>query len=82
MPLCLGSSLTLPGSACPTCPTPSHHCWSSAHTLLFLQDPTNLDKFNVSNFFHVKNNLKVVDPGKYVWQGRCGCQGKLDPALW
>lgn len=30
----------------------------------FFQDPTNLDKFNVSNFFHVKNNIKVVDPGK------------------
>lgn len=82
MPLCLGSS-----------PHPAWFClshllhtlpplWSSAHTLLFLQDPTNLDKFNVSNFFHVKNNLKVVDPGKYVWQGQCGCQGKLDPALW
>uniref|UniRef100_A0A672QKW7 PPIase cyclophilin-type domain-containing protein n=1 Tax=Sinocyclocheilus grahami TaxID=75366 RepID=A0A672QKW7_SINGR len=26
------------------------------------QDPTNLDKFNVSNFFHVKNNMKVLDP--------------------
>lgn len=31
---------------------------------LYFQDPTNLDKFNVSNFFHVKNNIKVVDPGK------------------
>uniref|UniRef100_A0A8C5ME98 Peptidylprolyl isomerase like 2 n=1 Tax=Leptobrachium leishanense TaxID=445787 RepID=A0A8C5ME98_9ANUR len=30
--------------------------------ILTLQDPTNLDKFNVSDFFHVKNNLKVVDP--------------------
>uniref|UniRef100_A0A665VJV8 RING-type E3 ubiquitin transferase n=1 Tax=Echeneis naucrates TaxID=173247 RepID=A0A665VJV8_ECHNA len=30
--------------------------------LITLQDPTNLDKFNVSNFFHVKNNLKVLDP--------------------
>uniref|UniRef100_A0A673NPU0 PPIase cyclophilin-type domain-containing protein n=1 Tax=Sinocyclocheilus rhinocerous TaxID=307959 RepID=A0A673NPU0_9TELE len=26
------------------------------------QDPTNLDKFNVSDFFHVKNNMKVLDP--------------------
>lgn len=40
------------------------------HLQLFLlsvlfssQDPTNLDKFNVSNFFHVKNNMKVIDPG-------------------
>ncbi|KAJ8286198.1 hypothetical protein GJAV_G00035690 [Gymnothorax javanicus] len=30
--------------------------------IITLQDPTNLDKFNVSNFFHVKNSLKVVDP--------------------
>ncbi|XP_066465955.1 RING-type E3 ubiquitin-protein ligase PPIL2 isoform X2 [Tiliqua scincoides] len=26
------------------------------------EDPTNLDKFNVSSFFHVKNNLKLTDP--------------------
>lgn len=31
---------------------------------LCFQDPTNLDKFNVSSFFHVKNNLKVLDPGE------------------
>ncbi|XP_053557910.1 RING-type E3 ubiquitin-protein ligase PPIL2 [Bombina bombina] len=30
--------------------------------IITLQDPTHLDKFNVSNFFHVKNNLKVIDP--------------------
>uniref|UniRef100_H9G508 Peptidylprolyl isomerase like 2 n=1 Tax=Anolis carolinensis TaxID=28377 RepID=H9G508_ANOCA len=30
--------------------------------IITLQDPTNLDKFNVSSFFHVKNNLKVTDP--------------------
>ncbi|XP_016316227.1 RING-type E3 ubiquitin-protein ligase PPIL2 [Sinocyclocheilus anshuiensis] len=30
--------------------------------LITLQDPTNLDKFNVSDFFHVKNNMKVLDP--------------------
>ncbi|XP_017286344.1 RING-type E3 ubiquitin-protein ligase PPIL2 [Kryptolebias marmoratus] len=30
--------------------------------IITLQDPTNLDKFNVSDFFHVKNNLKVLDP--------------------
>lgn len=33
------------------------------HLLSLLQDPTNLDKFNVSNFFHVKNNMKMTDPG-------------------
>ncbi|KAB0397494.1 hypothetical protein E2I00_016170, partial [Balaenoptera physalus] len=26
------------------------------------EDPTSLDKFNVSNFFHVKNNMKIIDP--------------------
>ncbi|KAF3851445.1 hypothetical protein F7725_013217 [Dissostichus mawsoni] len=30
--------------------------------IIVLQDPTNLDKFNVSDFFHVKNNLKLLDP--------------------
>ncbi|XP_075960485.1 RING-type E3 ubiquitin-protein ligase PPIL2 [Anarhichas minor] len=30
--------------------------------IIVLQDPTNLDKFNVANFFHVINNLKVLDP--------------------
>uniref|UniRef100_A0A670YKZ2 Peptidylprolyl isomerase like 2 n=1 Tax=Pseudonaja textilis TaxID=8673 RepID=A0A670YKZ2_PSETE len=30
--------------------------------LQMFSDPTNVDKFNVSSFFHVKNNLKVTDP--------------------
>ncbi|XP_041533858.1 RING-type E3 ubiquitin-protein ligase PPIL2 isoform X2 [Microtus oregoni] len=34
----------------------------SRQDIITLQDPTNLDKFNVSNFFHVKNNMKVIDP--------------------
>uniref|UniRef100_A0A4X1V0J0 Peptidylprolyl isomerase like 2 n=1 Tax=Sus scrofa TaxID=9823 RepID=A0A4X1V0J0_PIG len=34
----------------------------SRQDIITLQDPTNLDKFNVSNFFHVKNNMKIVDP--------------------
>ncbi|XP_078809544.1 RING-type E3 ubiquitin-protein ligase PPIL2 isoform X2 [Oryzias latipes] len=40
--------------------------------IITLQDPTNLDKFNVSNFFHVKNNLKVLDPDEE--------KAKQDPA--
>uniref|UniRef100_A0A8C2YG55 RING-type E3 ubiquitin-protein ligase PPIL2 n=1 Tax=Coturnix japonica TaxID=93934 RepID=A0A8C2YG55_COTJA len=40
----------------------------------YLQDPTNLDKFNVSNFFHVKNNIKVVDPDEE--------KAKLDPSYY
>ncbi|XP_056448520.1 RING-type E3 ubiquitin-protein ligase PPIL2-like isoform X2 [Gadus chalcogrammus] len=39
--------------------------------LITLQDPTHLDKFNVSDFFHVKNNLKVLDPDEE--------KAKLDP---
>ena len=27
------------------------------------QDPTNLDKFNLVSFHHLKNNLSVVDEG-------------------
>uniref|UniRef100_A0A452T9G1 Peptidylprolyl isomerase like 2 n=1 Tax=Ursus maritimus TaxID=29073 RepID=A0A452T9G1_URSMA len=34
----------------------------SRQDIITLQDPTNLDKFNVSNFFHVKNNIKITDP--------------------
>uniref|UniRef100_A0A8C4TDU3 RING-type E3 ubiquitin-protein ligase PPIL2 n=1 Tax=Erpetoichthys calabaricus TaxID=27687 RepID=A0A8C4TDU3_ERPCA len=40
--------------------------------IITLQDPTNLDKFNVSNFFHVKNNLKVLNPDEE--------KAKLDPS--
>lgn len=40
--------------------------WWWWHLFLHFQDPTNLDKFNVSSFFHVKNNLKVLDPGECV----------------
>ena len=29
-----------------------------------LQDPTSLDKFNLANFHHLKNNLKVVNTGQ------------------
>uniref|UniRef100_A0A1B6CWT2 RING-type E3 ubiquitin-protein ligase PPIL2 n=1 Tax=Clastoptera arizonana TaxID=38151 RepID=A0A1B6CWT2_9HEMI len=29
--------------------------------LITLQDPSNLEKFNLSNFHHVKNNLRVED---------------------
>ncbi|XP_068956900.1 RING-type E3 ubiquitin-protein ligase PPIL2 [Petaurus breviceps papuanus] len=34
----------------------------SRQDILTLQDPTNLDKFNVANFYHVRNNLRVLDP--------------------
>uniref|UniRef100_H3DD24 Peptidylprolyl isomerase (cyclophilin)-like 2 n=1 Tax=Tetraodon nigroviridis TaxID=99883 RepID=H3DD24_TETNG len=40
--------------------------------IITLQDPTNLDKFNVSSFFHVKNELKLLDPDEE--------KAKLDPA--
>uniref|UniRef100_A0A672JCD0 RING-type E3 ubiquitin transferase n=1 Tax=Salarias fasciatus TaxID=181472 RepID=A0A672JCD0_SALFA len=40
--------------------------------IITLQDPTNLDKFNVSDFFHVKNNMKCLDPDEE--------KAKQDPA--
>ena len=32
--------------------------------IITLQDPRNFDKFNLNNFHHLKNNLKVDDDGK------------------
>ncbi|XP_023931620.1 peptidyl-prolyl cis-trans isomerase-like 2, partial [Lingula anatina] len=29
--------------------------------IITIQDPTNLDKFNLANFYHLKNNVKVED---------------------
>ncbi|EEB16795.1 conserved hypothetical protein [Pediculus humanus corporis] len=29
--------------------------------IIVIQDPNNIDKFNISNFHHVKNDLKIVD---------------------
>ena len=31
--------------------------------LITLQDPNHLDKFNITQFYHVKNNLKVESEG-------------------
>ena len=33
----------------------------SRKDIITIQDPTNLDKFNISSFHHVKNNMKLVD---------------------
>ena len=30
--------------------------------LITVQDPNNLEKFNLANFYHVQKNLKVLDP--------------------
>lgn len=55
-------------------PAPTYGVGLTLLRLFFLlQDPTNLDKFNVSNFFHVKNNMKMTDPGTYG-QSWCGAQ--------
>lgn len=36
------------------------------------QDPTSLDKFNLANFHHLKNNLKVVNEGQsLVFKKNC-----------
>jgi peptidyl-prolyl cis-trans isomerase-like 2 len=32
--------------------------------LITLQDPSNVDKFNLSNFYHLKHDLKLIDKGR------------------
>ena len=32
--------------------------------LVFLQDPTDLDKFNIQAFYYIRKNLKLADEGK------------------
>jgi len=32
--------------------------------LIILQDPSNVDKFNLSNFYHLKHDLKLIDKGR------------------
>ncbi|XP_065830529.1 RING-type E3 ubiquitin-protein ligase PPIL2-like [Oscarella lobularis] len=39
--------------------------------IIHLQDPNNLDKFNLADFYHLKNNLKVADAEEE--------KAKLDP---
>ena len=34
--------------------------------IYFSQDPTDLDKFNLASFHHLKNNLSVVDEGEFA----------------
>ncbi|MBV95710.1 Peptidyl-prolyl cis-trans isomerase-like 2, partial [Eschrichtius robustus] len=44
------------------CPGRVRVPWLRSVSGLAGRDPTSLDKFNVSNFFHVKNNMKIIDP--------------------
>ena len=32
--------------------------------IVYFQDPTNVDKFNMSSFHHLKNNLKIDEDGE------------------
>lgn len=32
--------------------------------IITIQDPSNLDKFNMANFYHLRQNLKLVDEGQ------------------
>ena len=32
--------------------------------IITIQDPSNLDKFNIQAFYYVRKNLKMVDEGK------------------
>jgi len=31
--------------------------------IITIQDPTNLDKFNLASFYHIRKNLKLVNEG-------------------
>lgn len=33
--------------------------------IIKIQDPTNLDKFNFANFYHLRKNLKLVNEGRH-----------------
>ena len=32
------------------------------------QDPSKLEKFNIANFYHIKNNIRVIDEGMHFFQ--------------
>ncbi len=34
--------------------------------IITIQDPRNLKKFNMADFHHVKNNLRIMDEGKMM----------------
>jgi len=34
--------------------------------IITLQDPSKLEKFNITNFYHIKNNLRVIDEDEEV----------------
>lgn len=34
--------------------------------IIQIQDPTNLEKFNFAQYYHVKKNLKLLDEGLYI----------------
>ena len=42
--------------------------------LITLQDPTNVEKFNISMFYHIQNNVKVETEGKNI--NILGCVGR------
>jgi len=44
--------------------------------IITIQDPTNLDKFNLASFYHIRKNLKLVSEGisLYWFQGKFRCK--------
>lgn len=38
----------------------------SKSDIITLQDPANLQKFNLSDFHHLKNNLKLISEGIFL----------------
>ena len=37
--------------------------------LITIQDPKNLQKFNLAAFYHIKNNIRVADEGGFKLKG-------------
>ena len=35
------------------------------HVYFFIKDPSKLEKFNISEFYHIKHNVKVLDEGNW-----------------
>ena len=46
--------------------------------IITIQDPKNLQKFNLSAFYHIKNNIKVADEGEEVVRFAPGCSCSSD----
>ena len=44
--------------------------------MITLQDPSHLEKFNIANFHHVKNDQRIEDEGKYIIFSELVCKNE------